>query len=65
MAARTAPREIRAITPAAVNGFNGVAYDPNVNYKAGVKYDGSAQLPAPLSTTALQADAYARSAPAP
>jgi len=41
-----------------VNGFNGVAYDPNVNYKPGVKYDGSLQLAAPLSTTALQADAY-------
>jgi len=46
-----------------VNGFNGVAYDPKVNYKAGVKYDGSAQLPAPLSTTALQADAYGALSP--
>jgi hypothetical protein len=41
-----------------VNGFNGVAYDPAVNYRAGVKYDGSTVLPAPLSTTALPPDAY-------
>lgn len=42
-----------------VNGFNGVAYDPNVNYRAGVKYDGTTVLVAPLSTTALPSDAYA------
>jgi type IV pilus assembly protein PilY1 len=40
------------------NGFNGVAYDPSVNYRAGVKYDGTTYLAAPLSTTALTPDAY-------
>src|SRR5687767_6050075 len=40
------------------NGFNGTYYDPNVNYRAGLKYDGTTQLTAPLSTTALTPDAY-------
>ena len=40
------------------NGFNGVWYDPNVNYKPGVQYTGATVQPAPLSTTSLEPDAY-------
>ena len=40
------------------NGFNGIYYDPNVNYKPGVQYTGATVQPATLSTTALEPDAY-------
>src|SRR5688572_6760775 len=40
------------------NGFNGIYYDPNVNYKPGVTYLGATVQPATLSTTALEPDAY-------
>jgi type IV pilus assembly protein PilY1 len=40
------------------NGFNGVWYDPNVNYKPGLQYNAATVQPATLSTTSLPPDAY-------
>jgi len=40
------------------NGFNGIYYDPNVNYKPGLNHDASTVQPATLSTTSLEPDAY-------
>src|SRR5262249_5071255 len=51
------------------NGFNGVGYDPNFRYKPGVGPNGSPLLnppgglplgPAPISTTKVVADTYAK-----
>jgi Tfp pilus tip-associated adhesin PilY1 len=39
-------------------GFNGVAYDPNVNYLPALKSDGTTVLSAPLTITAVPQDAY-------
>ena len=40
------------------NGFNGIYYDPNTNYKPGVNYNATTVQPATLSTTSLEPDAY-------
>lgn len=39
------------------NGFNGVAYDPNVNYQPALNYDGS-QVLASITVTAVPNDAF-------
>jgi type IV pilus assembly protein PilY1 len=40
------------------NAMNGVSYDPMVNYKPGLKYDGTTVLASSLTLTAVPNDAY-------
>src|SRR6185436_7226222 len=40
------------------NGFSGVAYDPMLNYKPGLKSDGTTVRPSPLTVTSVPNDAY-------
>jgi type IV pilus assembly protein PilY1 len=39
-------------------GFNGVGYDPTLNYAPAINSSGATLLSSPLSTTALQTDAF-------